>query len=312
MNEGGDMLSHYTNEEGFIGIARSQSLRATEFVSLNDTSEFSYAFKEICRQVYLEVMRTIPPDLIAGDFDQVKIESMVEEIGQRLLEQVKQGDGYGSLYITSFARGGTQEENEEGILTLWDRYTKNEGYCLQFDEGSVRRVLEHEAMRNSYDLIELSEVTYGISSDDAELAYIKREFVQRMLVEVHRISGDARVAALVRNTDIGSRFIRRFMSFCARHKNPAFRDEREVRILAYPAGSASIHPLTGIAARKEIYTRRGPDNRRTRFIVIAEHLLPGFIPDNLIIGPKTRMLSYLLDAVYPLRPRFRTSRIPVR
>lgn len=57
------MLSHYTSERGFIGIVRSQGLRATDFLSLNDQSEYVYAFQAIHRAALDLIIEKIPTDL---------------------------------------------------------------------------------------------------------------------------------------------------------------------------------------------------------------------------------------------------------
>jgi hypothetical protein len=50
---GEDMMkiSHYTSEHGLVGIVRSQSLWATDFSALNDTTEFAYAMSAILEEV---------------------------------------------------------------------------------------------------------------------------------------------------------------------------------------------------------------------------------------------------------------------
>ncbi len=41
------LLSHYTSEAGLIGVVRSQSLWATDFLSLNDATEFVFALRRL-------------------------------------------------------------------------------------------------------------------------------------------------------------------------------------------------------------------------------------------------------------------------
>jgi hypothetical protein len=63
-----------------------------------------------------------------------------------------------------------ENENQErqGILTIWDCYTRLEGYCLQFDPSEVDVLLQQEFIRRNYALLELSPVQYGLDEPDSE------------------------------------------------------------------------------------------------------------------------------------------------
>jgi hypothetical protein len=106
-------------------------------------------------------------------------------------------------------------------------------------------------------------------------------------------------------------FAQKLMSFCGTHKDPLFSDEREMRILAYPANVTEPRFLTGTASPKTIYCR---DNQSdgARYIALGEAIVPGFIPDRIVAGPNAEIPVYLLQGLYPFLPPFSKSTIPIR
>lgn len=305
------MLSHYTSERSLISIARSQSLWATDFLSLNDDSEFVYAFSAIHAVSLGLVMEKLPADLRDGSKDTALIQSLPDRVVAELKAQTRTGDGYGALYVCSFARGRNDDEETRGILTLWDRYTRNAGYCLQFEEVRVRHLLELESMRNSYAWIDLAEVRYGVDQQGSEFRYLVAQLTAQMMRSLYQETHDLRIGDQIGDIAPHSVFARRLLSFCGTHKDPAFSDEREMRILAYPVKATEGRPFTGLAVPKTIYRRNSkPDG--ARYIILGESVLPGFIPKRIVAGPNAQVMPQLLEALYPLPPRFEKSTIPIR
>src|SRR5215218_9940433 len=126
------LLSHYTSEAGLLGIARSKNLRATNFLSLNDTTEYFFAWAAIQRHALGQVYEFLPPDRRHPSFN---AHSYAPGVNTKFRATVAGMDGYGALYVTSFARSQNDDHEKRGILTLWDRYTRCQGYCLQFQRG---------------------------------------------------------------------------------------------------------------------------------------------------------------------------------
>jgi hypothetical protein len=114
-------LSHYTSIQGLIGIVRSQCLHATEFQALNDQMEFSYAMAAIYDEAIATVLPKIPSELRDSNKTDAQLRALRPDYVAMLRKQMSAKDGFGSLYVTSFARGRNEDENERGILTLWDR-----------------------------------------------------------------------------------------------------------------------------------------------------------------------------------------------
>jgi hypothetical protein len=122
-------LSHYTNRAGLEGIARSKTLRATRFSELNDQREIEYGVTELSiralRAAYSEVEK-----LLKREDQQLPLDYV--QAGKKIAEHFRasfDGDcGSEPIYMVSFARGSTEDHSRRGMLTLWDRYTRHEGY----------------------------------------------------------------------------------------------------------------------------------------------------------------------------------------
>lgn len=294
-------LSHYTSETGLIGIVRSQGLRATEFLRLNDPMEFTYALSAIQEEALKITLSKIPPALRDPAKSDLHLTSMIPEYFCRLREQAQQNNGYGSLYVTSFARGRNDSENEQGIPALWDRYTHNSGFCLQFEQQGIRRLVEYERSAHTYAVIKLAEVTYGICRQDPLFQSIVDQISRRSLQDIYHLTHDLSFAQSTDLIEVESVFIPKLLDFCARHKDPKFADEQEIRVLAYPQDVNSSAFLTGLCLRKGIHCADIKGEER-RFILLGENIIPGFIPSTILVGPQAELQSSLLEGLYPLRP----------
>lgn len=304
------LLSHYTSEPGLVAIVRSQTLWATEFLSLNDRTEFVYAMSAISEAAYGQLLSRLPDDLRDPTKNEADITKIVSGLMSQLRTQATHEGGYGSLYVTSFACGRNEDENERGILTLWDRYTQKRGYCLQFDKERLRRLIDNELRRYSYAWIELAEVKYGIDRNAREFRYLVEQMTRRLL---HDIAQERQVYQLLPKPDeidVDSVFFSRLMSFCGKHKDPSFSDERETRILAYPIDATIPRFLTGLAVSKPVH-RRGNGGSGSRYIVLGDSTLPGLTPHRIIIGPGAAMDARTIHDLYPAPPLVSRSTIPI-
>jgi hypothetical protein len=162
-------LSHYTRRAGLEGIARSKSLRATRFSELNDKREMEYGFTELTlramRAAYREAEKLLKP---TDQRRQLDYHQAAKEIAGRFKKSFEGDAGSEPLYIVSFAEARTEDHQRRGILTLWDRYTRLEGYCLQFDANEIQALLKLESTRRNYALLETLAVRYGIVARDLQ------------------------------------------------------------------------------------------------------------------------------------------------
>jgi hypothetical protein len=301
------LLSHYTGEAGLLGIAASKALWATDFLTVNDTSEYFYAWHAIQLDAIQKTYAALPAERRRADFNS---EAYVENANKKFRAGMQTRDGYGALFITSFAKSQNEDHDRRGNLTLWHKYTEHRGFCLQFNRDDVRRLVEFESWKGNYYWIELVDVQYGVDKASRDFQDLSYQLEQKMLVELLRHSGDDRIKPAWNRMWAESALMRKTLAFCARHKDPCWEDEREVRIVACPAERADARTFTGIAHRKDIHTTA---DGKKRFIVIGEDFEPGFVPHRIIVGAKATLPANKLSGAYPglLQPHIADANLPV-
>lgn len=304
------LLSHYTDRGGLIGIATSQMLRATEFTRLNDKVEFNFAMKALYRAALQRALDQIPSELLDLIDSAKVIPHLAEQTTKQIIAAARASDGYDCLFVTSFARGRDSDEDDRGILTLWDRYTRNCGYCLQFDHDDICRLVDLEDTYCSYASIKLVDVKYGVDESGSDFLYLAD---QLSLVALHGAGQDLHNSRLLANSDkmdAPSYVERQLLAYCGSHKDPFFKDERETRILAYPISSSRARIITGLTGPKHIH-RRGPDPDSPRFIAFLENRRSKLQPRRILIGPQAEMETDEVEALFPNRPEVIKPNYPI-
>ena len=297
-------LSHYTDRAGLEGIARSGTLWAGNFLSLNDTSEYFHGWAELQRAAAHHVLSRVPASAHAPGVDP---EAVLTNLLQQYREMAAQGDGYGQLFITSFAVAQEDDHEQRGLLTLWDRYTHGKGYCLQFSRGDICSFIRQDAMRETYEFFELQDVTYGVDSQSRTFRELSRQFGEHLLWEHLRQRSDLNIEPDPRRWPLG-RLAYELLLFCGRHKDRSFMDERECRILASPGNRTVPQFLTGVTFPKKIHSR--PNGRK--HIIIGEHWHPGISPHRIIIGPEADPDIEDIVRLFHKRPVVAQCNIPFR
>ncbi|MGO4574096.1 DUF2971 domain-containing protein [Microvirga sp. 2TAF3] len=303
-------FSHYTTEQGLRGISHSQALWATEFISVNDRTEFIYAFSAIYEAMLGNVLDRVPHDLRDMTKGKSDVSEIVFNFKNQMRKQAEVEDGYGSLYVASFARGRNDEEDQRGILTLWTRYTKDKGYCLQFYREQIEETIEREKRRYSYAWLEIAEVVYGIDKSDSEFRYLVEQFTLRMLLWIGQDRRDSRVLPDPDLIDVDSIFLTRLTRFCAKHKDSSFSDEREIRIFACPARVSGFNFLTGLTALKTI-NHREDERGKHRYLILNQGIGSGLTPHRIIIGPAAPLSAPAIQELYPQTALIVKSDIPI-
>jgi hypothetical protein len=112
-----DIVWHYTDGPGFLGILQSGTIYATQVASLNDRNETKYA-----------------TDLFRVSVEKLAVEKKDDQVGsaflRRVLDFVKDdptqpAHGTSKFFVTCFS-------GEEDDLTQWDRYGGKNGYAIGF------------------------------------------------------------------------------------------------------------------------------------------------------------------------------------
>jgi hypothetical protein len=296
------MLAHYTRRAGLEGIARTGTLWAFNFLDLKDTSEFTYAMQAIFEASLDYLWPRIFPEFRDGRENLGK-----ESIAEKLRERVSSGDGYGHLFVACFENASERISQNDGSLTHWQIYAGLDGYCLLFTERYLQDIISSERDSFNYDLIQLAPVKYGIDESDPLFISLVEQFAKQLVLEVLRARSRQIADVDLSDCWVRSRLEAELMRYCATHKHPAFRDEREVRIVAYPRPMSEGRFLRP-ALRREIHL--GPDNRK--HIAIREGIWPGISPQKIILGPTADESIGNHCRLFHRPPEVVRSSIPVR
>jgi hypothetical protein len=283
------ILSHYTTRAGLEGTLRSLELWATNFLQLKDTSEYFYAWSNLNREAMRLVMAALPEGLKKPEFD---LEATVTAANDALRNFGKQADPYGLLYVFSFAEGRDDDEHARGILTLWRLYSKPNGYCLQFRDDDVKQVLFVETQIYNYESLQMARVRYGVDTKAEDFKQLAWQLSQYYLRDIITNTGDSRISLQVERWIAESAFFRRLLEFCASHKDPLYKDERELRIFAHPSPRAESRAFTGLARRKPIAVSA----TGKQYIALGADIRPGFTPFRIMASNTASTdLSGLVD-----------------
>jgi hypothetical protein len=304
------LLSHYTNWAGLEGMARGKTLWATKFTELNDKTEMEYGYVEINKFALRAALVEIDKHLISGH---PRAELNYDNAGKSIAEQFRKSfkgpTGSEPPYVFSFAEARNEDQERRGILTLWDRYTKLEGYCVQFDRKEVLDLLSREAMRRNYALLHLDSVRYGIDETNEEYLDLRFQLEQHLLDVLARAKPGLNLRPRYDCLWPFQTFAVGMLSFLARHKDPFFEDERETRIIAVPQKEADARVFgMGPALRKPVKVMS--DGRH--YIDLGADWRPGIEPRRIIVGPRaSRDLDNVLT-LFDRKPQVLYADFPIR
>lgn len=238
-------LHHYTTLAGLRGILSSNTLWATHFQELNDSTELmvirdpliaelTASFMEIIRARRRRRLRVDRAVNAVGGLKRAAVQmadtmirllyasTLTTEEG---LEGVK--DLKGPVFITSFCTHTNQPyERDNGLLSQWRAYGGDGGFAIVFDSRGLLELFNRELMTHSYMKLSLNEAKYIFPHKPVS------EVFPRL-----RLACDAFAKALLdgeaaeRPSDMFTDFIHAAVS-CKHH---AFYEEREVRLAVQPA-----------------------------------------------------------------------------
>jgi len=286
-------LHHYTNYAGLSGIVESQTIWATHFLHLNDSSEVSLLRDPLTVALERRFLRA----LIDRQRTSLDLRMFLQKRGGAL--RVAKGDAdclvqilYDKIFggrlavpfIASFCSHVNDQsyEKENGLLSQWRGYGKEGGFCIVFDTTAFLTTLEAEF--NAYNWIHLRIAPVHYAYDNIEVDALFPELVERCeaffarpLDKEHPIVDEAGLAPF-------------FMSACPRFKHQGFREEREVRLVAIPAAKEVLrsflaqHPDYDVSERwKTIHVR---NNGSVPYLKLNDHSNKTGLPiKRVIVGP---------------------------
>jgi hypothetical protein len=134
--QGDQIVWHYTDGNGFLGIIQTGTLFATQVASLNDSKETKYA---------TDLFKTALNEIIVERKDDVEAVAFLNPVLEAVKEEPDSPThGTSKFFVTSFSA-------DEDDLTQWDRYGKRNAYAIGFHARGLWREPNSQIYRVVYD-----------------------------------------------------------------------------------------------------------------------------------------------------------------
>ncbi len=283
-------LHHYTNFAGLSGILQGNTIWATHFSALNDTTEVTLLRDPLTRVV---ANRLLSYAIIRQGTDHLFSKFLTEHGGP---QKVAFGDAHRLIkilyekifastladpFIASFCSHANDQsyEKENGLLSQWRGYGNE--FCIVFDTAALVTLLIAEFNAHNWLHLTIAPVCYGI--DDNSVASMFPELIRQFELFFSRTVD--RENPIPDNESLTSLFI----TGATRFKHHAFREEREVRIVGIPATKPTLasflreHPEHDSPGRwKKINVR---DVKQIRYMALFDTLRAVLPIKRVIVGP---------------------------
>ncbi len=288
-------LHHYTSFEGLAGIYQSNTLRATHFTNLNDstevilfreplTAELEKRFEVLIRARQKQDRRVVFQIFKAGGIKAVST-GLAKGLASRLYQVTFEGGAsfkFCDTYIASCCAHTDQSyEFENGLLSQWRGYGTGGGFCIVFDTAKLISMLAEEFDRWHYVRINIDGVHYAIDGEPPSNLFSELvNCCETILTEV--LSGNMEPAA----TDAFLPFV----GGATLYKHQGFREEREVRVVAMP-GSQELQDRVNVESGetdsrpcKNVSIINDKSGKRS-YISLFEELTTELPIKRVIVGP---------------------------
>jgi hypothetical protein len=221
-------LYHYTTAGGLAGILTTASIYGTHMAYLNDAEEMMYG---------LQVSR----DIFDSDTNLVSLSSIDiqgnTEVVRRVMSRLQREtatrleDKRRYPFVSCFSAEGDQ-------LSQWRGYAEDGGYAIQFDAKLLRRSIcrdlktgesRPDPMLMTEERYLLHQVSYGIEGSKKHVRDIVNGLVPPIIRQQNEPE-DSPHDHVSMGFEYGLNKLQEVMPLI---KNPAFKEEREFRILSY-------------------------------------------------------------------------------
>src|SRR5579872_1337162 len=159
-------IFHYTDTVGAVGIISSQSLFASDFRYLNDSTEEAIIESLLMPILVNEVAVASKELLDAGFVDK----QYYEELGSNadklqaevlLRSMTTAANNISPRFVVSFCRHKEDSEKfEHGLLSQWRGYADRGGFALEFDEAELDSLIKSESEKFFYGMVVSRDVIY--------------------------------------------------------------------------------------------------------------------------------------------------------
>ena len=267
-----EVIYHYTNAQGLLGIVSSGAIWASDIGFLNDSQEVSFAQGQLQKEI-----EALQP----GPSSDPKYLQSFETHRNAVLGHLRRRDF--STYVSCFCENGN-------VLSQWRAYATDHGYAIGMKSSYVETALN--SLSGYFG--SLAPATYGIDGGAVKRAAAG---VPGMTMSIYNHPG--------MYADPG---VRTLVSVLATMKHPDFAEEREWRVVVtqryslgpkmaepvkFRASSVAIVPFIEIPIVVDAIdsVRVGPGNNQAVRQVGAERLLSAYGSSAPVIVSETPLRS---------------------
>ncbi len=239
-------LFHYTGISGLMGILEKQTLWATHFSFLNDTSEIK-VFKEMLPRILEPVIEDAmcslanSPDNLAlfeknGGTTAV-VQKMKHDMAHGMYNALlgtEDTPPFAEPYIVSFCTvvEGDDRTTQHGLLSQWRAYGQEGGYAIVFDSARLNELLFEEGQKwCGYDLFG-GKVVYSLDTDEIIHRELGKHIDEIKNVYVNWFKRP--------HVDMHEQIYPALLSCACLFKHWGFREENELRIAAVPPSKVVV------------------------------------------------------------------------
>lgn len=284
------LLYHYTNQAGLKGIIESNALWATYFEHMNDAHEIREArvplVNEVARRLvpFFRELRQKGGGKGTPADDQRSAELYAEKWASALYDIVfprVEEKRTSWCCIASFCSHAKDQRYEQtnGLLSQWRAYGRD-GYCLVFDTAKLSQQLGHEGSLFMGFHTSLYAAHYPLDGVPPVQSFI----------ELIKASLDVIKRAARGNTDppVDDLWLP-FIAVATAYKHRGFFEEREVRLVTFPATKLASQKMKDVkgykaAPLREAFTTDRNGKKVVRIALFGEK--SDALPiQRIIVGP---------------------------
>jgi hypothetical protein len=169
-------IFHYTDAAGLFGIVSSETLYATDYRYLNDSSE-GRPIRNYIMPIFEHEIADIMKKLIAGGFlkedyyKQLGTQANFLEAQKMYVAFVRGVDNVSPFFVASFCRHQPDSyEYQHGLLSQWRGYADSGGFAIEFDEDKLDSLAKEETQRFAYAGFKSENVSYSTHESVFEAA----------------------------------------------------------------------------------------------------------------------------------------------
>jgi hypothetical protein len=285
-------LHHYTNRLGLEGILKTNTLWATHFSNLSDSSEIVLlkepligALEARIKQEHLNKQRE--SYRARRHFNKRGgVSACAHELGGKFVEanfevafRGKMNPAMAEPFICSFCSHANDHKYERanGLLSQWRGYGGEGRFALVFDTQRLDDLLAREWHAHFWLQLELAEVAYFKGPETLETQF--PELLDKATKQA--------LGALESTNEEYAYFIEQFFLAATLLKHRGFAEEREIRIVAIPRSEQVIEDAgaknlpTGQPPLKEVYAT----GESKKYVALFESLDAVLPITRIIVGP---------------------------